>query len=187
MKNKPYLLLAASLFSPLVQAAPLQQTQLADGRLIQIEDDFTWHYVLEASASASAATPTQPQSQVDVTQLGAQVLADPALLHTAAASGVKVHLLKQVRDGDQLGLTVEVTNLAAGSVVRVQGRLTLYSAQGSQISQQESPFWQAEYRLPESYLRQDQTRTFRTIWLPWPTQEPLPLVRLEVLAAERRS
>ena len=183
MKNKPYLLLAASLFSTLVPAAQLQQTQLADGRLIQIEDDFTWHYVLEASA----AKQTQPQSQVDMTQLGAQVLADPALLHTAAASGVKVHLLKQVRDGDQLGLSVAVTNLAAGSVVRVQGRLTLYSAQGVQISQQESPFWQAEYRLPESYLRQAQTRTFRTIWLPWPSQEPMPLVRLEILGAERRS
>ena len=183
MKNKHYLLLAASLFSALVQAAPLQQTHLADGRLIQIEDDFTWHYVLEASA----AKPTQPQSQSDVTQLGDQVLADPGLLHTDAASGVKVHLLKQVRDGDQLGMTVEVTNLAAGSVVRVQGRITLYSAQGVQLSQQESPFWQAEYRLPESYLRQDQTRTFRTIWLPWPSQEPMPLVRLEILGAERRS
>ena len=183
MKNKHYLLLATSLFSTLVQAAPLQQTHLADGSLIQIEDDFTWHYVLEASA----AKPTQPQSQSDVTQLGDQVLADPGLLHTDAASGVKVHLLKQVRDGDQLGMTVEVTNLVAGSVVRVQGRITLYSAQGVQLSQQESPFWQAEYRLPESYLRQDQTRTFRTIWLPWPSQEPMPLVRLEILGAERRS
>ena len=183
MKNKPYLLLAASLFSTLGQAAPLAQTPLPDGRLIQIEDDFTWHYVLEASA----AKPTQPQSRGDVTQLGTQVLADPALLHTAAASGVKVHLLKQVRDDDQLGLTLEVSNLAAGSVVGVQGRITLYSAQGVQLSQQESPFWQAEYRLPESYLRQDQRRTFRTIWLTWPRQEPMPLVRLEILGAERRS
>ena len=41
MKNKPYLLLAASLFSTLGQAAPLAQTPLPDGRLIQIEDDFT--------------------------------------------------------------------------------------------------------------------------------------------------
>ena len=183
MKNKPYLLLVALLFSTLGQAAPLAQTPLPDGRLIQIEDDFTWHYVLEASA----AKPTQPQSRGDVTQLGTQVLADPALLHTAAASGVKVHLLQQVREDDQLGLTVEVTNLASGSVVRVQGRLTFYSAQGAQLSQQETPFWQAEYRLPESYLRQDQTRTFRTIWLPWPRQEPMPLVRLEILGAERRS
>jgi len=164
-------------------AAPLQQVTLANGRLIELEDDFTWHYVVLAPSNS-------PTSNAVVTARSAattQVLADPALLHTAAASGVKVHLLQQVREGDQLGLTVEVTNLASGSVVRVQGRLTLYSVQGAQLSQQETPFWQAEYRLPESYLRQDQTRTFHTIWLPWPSQEPMPLVRLEILGAERRS
>ena len=46
---------------------------------------------------------------------------------------------------------------------------------------------QAEYRLPESYLRQDQTRPFRTLWLPLPPHEDAPLIRLEILDVERRS
>ena len=183
MANKRYILLTSLLSSALVHAAPLARTQLADGRLIQLDDDYTWHYVLEEPA----ANPTVLNRNSDVSQLGSQVLADPELLHTAAAFGVKVQLIKQQHKGDQLGLTLNVSNLAAGSVVRVSGRITLYSAQGVRLSQQEFPFWQAEYRLPESYLRQEQTRPFRTLWLPLPLHEDAPLIRLEIIDVERRS
>lgn len=183
MTNKRYILLACSLVSALVHAAPLTRTHLADGRLIQLDDDYTWHYVLEDPA----ANPAVATNETGVSQLGSQVLADPNLLNTVAASGVKVQLIKQQRKGDQLGLTLYVSNLAPGSVVRVHGRITLYSAQGLRLSQQESPFWQAEYRLPESYLRQGQTRPFRTLWLPLPPHEDAPLIRLEIVDVERRS
>ena len=183
MTNKRYILLACSLVSALVHAAPLTRTHLADGRLIQLDDDYTWHYVRDDLA----ANPAVAANETGMSQLGSQVLADPNLLHTVAASGVKVQLIKQQRKGDQLGLTLYVSNLAPGSVVRVHGRITLYSAQGLRLSQQESPFWQAEYRLPESYLRQDQTRPFRTLWLPLPPHEDAPLIRLEIVDVERRS
>ena len=183
MTNKRYILLACSLVSALVHAAPLTRTHLADGRLIQLDDDYTWHYVLDDLA----ANPAVAANETGMSQLGSQVLADPNLLNTVAASGVKVQLIKQQRKGDQLGLSLNVSNLAPGSVVRVRGRITLYSAQGLRLNQQESPFWQAEYRLPESYLRQDQTRPFRTLWLPLPPHEDAPLIRLEIVDVERRS
>ena len=183
MTNKRYVLLTCSLISALLHAAPLTRTHLADGRLIQLDDDYTWHYVLDEPAT----NPTTPHNETEVSQLGSQVLADPELLHTVAASGVKVQLIKQQRKGNQLGLMLNISNLAAGSVVQVRGRITLYSAQGLRLSQQESPFWQAEYRLPESYLRQDQTRPFRTLWLPLPPHEDAPLIRLEIVDVERRS
>ncbi len=183
MTKQRYILLVCSLFSALVHAAPLSRIHLADGRLIQLDDDYTWHYVLEEPG----VNPTVQSNATEVTQLGSQILADPELLHTVAAFGVKVQLVKQQRKDDQLGLTLIVSNLAAGSVVQVRGRITFYSAQGLRLSQQEAPFWQAEYRLPESYLRQDQTRPFRTLWLPLPSHADAPLIRLEIVDVERRS
>ena len=85
MTNKRYILLACSLVSALVHAAPLTRTHLADGRLIQLDDDYTWHYVLDDLA----ANPAVATNETGVSQLGSQVLADPNLLNTVAASGSK--------------------------------------------------------------------------------------------------
>jgi hypothetical protein len=182
--KKRYLLLTL-LATQFGQAAVLMETRLQDGRQIQIQDDFTWSYVL--TETQAKVTAPSASVAVDTPALSAQAIQDPALLGTIAGDGVKLELSQQQRLDDQLGLDVKVSNLATGSVVKVSGYISLYSPQGKLLARHEATFWQAEYRLPETYLRSQQTRAFHTIWLPQPQGVRSPLVRLEISTVERRS
>ena len=184
------ILLLSFLTSSISHAVVLSETKLPDGRQIQIHDDFTWSYVLtEVSAKSapvaqsSGATSTPTPSAV----LTPQAIADPAMLGTIAADGVKLTLQSTQKNDDQLGLNIQVSNLATGSVVKILGLVSFYSQQGQLLAQHEVSFWQAEYRLPDTYLRTQQTRPFRTLWLPMPDGNQAPLIRLEITSVERRS
>ena len=54
MKPLSRLLLALCLSPLLAQAAPLTQVTLADGRQVQLNDDFTWEYLLVKPAETVA-------------------------------------------------------------------------------------------------------------------------------------
>jgi hypothetical protein len=183
--KKRYLLLTLLVATQFGQAAVLMETRLQDGRQIQIQDDFTWSYVL-TEAQAKVTAPSVSDA-VETPSLSAQAIQDPALLGTVAGDGVKLELTRQQPENDQLGLDVRVSNLATGSVVKISGYISFYSPQGTQLARHQVTFWQAEYRLPETYLRSHQTRAFRTIWLPLPQGLRSPLVRLEISTVERRS
>lgn len=161
-----------------------QQLTLPDGKEVVLYDDFTWSYrIIEKPQTASGQAST-PASE----QLTAQAKQDQGLLGTVAAQGVKVELLdKQIR-GQSLELQVQVSNLAAGSVVNVRGVATLYTPEGKEIGKYPVSFWQAEYRLPESYLREGQVRQpEQPLKLQLAAGNALPLIRLQILEVERRS
>ena len=186
----PYILLLSLLTSSISHAAVLSETKLPDGRQIQIHDDFTWSYVLTevpAKSAPVAQNPVAVSTAAPSAVLTPQAIADPAMLGTIAADGVKLILQNTQQDDDQLGLNIQVSNLATGSVVKILGRVSFYSQQGQLLAQHEVSFWQAEYRLPDTYLRTQQTRPFRTLWLPVPDNNKTPLVRLEIISVERRS
>lgn len=190
-------------------AAPLQQVTLPNGRLVELEDDFTWHYVVlkPTSAATPAVNVAKPSTPVaagaDATNMTAttptpaaapalnqQALQDPALLAETAAQGVKIRYLDSTLEGNTLQPKFEVSNQADGSVVRITGQITLYDANGQQILSTETRFWQAEYRLPDTYLRQGQTRQYQAPAITLPQTLPngaRPLVRMTIVAVERRS
>ena len=186
-------------------AAPLQQVTLANGRLIELEDDFTWHYVVlapsnsptsnavvtarSAATTGAAATPQATPTQ-NTPALNQQALQDPSLLAETAAQGVKIRYLDSAQDGTTIQPRFDVSNQAVGSVVRVTGQITVYDAQGRQLLTTETRFWQAEYRLPDTYLRQGQTRQFQVPAITLPQALPAgvhPLIRMTITDVERRS
>ena len=186
----PSILLLSLLASSISYAAVLSETKLPDGRQIQIHDDFTWSYILTEESAKSAQVAQNPVAATTPALsavLTPQAIADPTMLGTIAADGVKLTLQNTQQDNDQLGLNIQVSNLGTGSVVKILGRVSFYSQQGQLLAQHEVAFWQAEYRLPDTYLRTQQTRPFRTLWLPMPDGHQAPLVRLEVISVERRS
>lgn len=63
-------------------------------------------------------------------------------------------------------LTFMVSNTGTRNVVGVRGMVTLFSAEGVQLSRQEARFWVAENRLPETYLRKGKPARH------WPSRSP---------------
>jgi hypothetical protein len=177
MKAFP-LLLALSLGPVLVQAAPLTQVTLADGRVVQLNDDFSWEYLLIKPAKSSATT--QASTAVAVPVLTEQALANPQLLSEASRDGVVVSLDNLVAE-DPYRLHFMVHNTGARNVVGVRGYVSLFDEQGVQLARQEARFWVAENRLPETYLRKGQQRPSLEIEMAKPAGlNGQPLVRVEV-------
>lgn len=184
MKSLSRLLLALCLSPVLAQAAPLAQVTLADGRQVQLNDDFTWEYLVVKPA-ASVSTVANGAPRTAVVAVATQVLTDqakahPELLSQAARDGVVVKLDK-IEGSDPLALTFMVSNSGNRNVVGVRGMVTLFSADGVQLSRQEARFWVAENRLPETYLRKGQARPSRALEISRPAGlTGTPLVRVEI-------
>ncbi|MFB2864141.1 DUF3157 family protein [Aeromonas sp. MdU4] len=184
MKPFSRLLVALCLSPVLAQAAPLSQVTLPDGRQVQLNDDFTWEYLVVKPAE-QVKTVADGVNAGAVVAVAAPVLteqakAHPELLSQAAREGVVVKLDK-IDATDPLAVTFVVSNTGSRNVVGVRGWVTLFSEQGVQLSRQEARFWVAENRLPETYLRKGQARPSRVIEIPRPAGlTGQPLVRVEI-------
>ncbi|ARW83270.1 DUF3157 family protein [Aeromonas salmonicida] len=182
MKPLSRLLVALCLSPLLAQAAPMTQVTLPDGRQVQLNDDFTWEYLLiKPTASGERAT-----GAVAVPVLTEQAMTNPDLLAQAVKDGIGVKLDK-AEGSDPLLLQFTVSNTGTRSVVRVRGTVTLFSEQGAQLARQEARFWVGENRLPESYLRKGQQRPSLVLEMPRPAGlTGKPLVRVEIEEVEFR-
>ncbi|MDM5074356.1 DUF3157 family protein [Aeromonas bestiarum] len=182
MKPLSRLLVALCLSPLLAQAAPLTQVTLPDGRQVQLNDDFTWEYLLiKPTASGEVVT-----GAVAVPVLTEQAMTNPDLLAQAVKDGISVKLDK-IEGSDPLSLQFLVSNTGSRSVVRVRGSVTLFSEQGAQLVKQEARFWVGENRLPESYLRKGQQRPSLALEMPRPAGlTGKPLVRVEIEEVEFR-
>ena len=182
MKPLSRLLVALCLSPLLAQAAPLTQVTLPDGRQVQLNDDFTWEYLLiKPTASGEVVT-----GAVAVPVLTEQAMTNPDLLAQAVKDGISVKLDK-IEGSNPLSLQFLVSNTGSRSVVRVRGSVTLFSEQGAQLVKQEARFWVGENRLPESYLRKGQQRPSLVLEMPRPAGlTGKPLVRVEIEEVEFR-
>lgn len=190
MKPLSRLLIALSLSPLLAQAAPLTQVTLPDGRQIQLNDDYTWEYLLvKPAAPAALTTGTEgaaAAATVAAPVLTEQALSNPELLSQATRDGISVKL-ELVEGADPLQLHFKLSNSGTRNVVRVNGRVTLFNEQGTQLGTQEIRFWAGENRLPESYLRKGEERPSRAIEVARPAGlSGKPLVRVQIDEVEFR-
>ncbi len=184
MKPLSRLLVALCLCPLLAEAAPLHQITLPDGRQVQLNDDFTWEYLLVKPAATVAGQAVTASVAAPV--LTEQAMAHPDLLSQATRDGITVKL-DQVAGDDPLSLQFVVSNTGSRNVVRVNGSLTLFSADGVQLSSEPVRFWVGENRLPDSYLRKGEARTSRAIELARPAGlTGKPLVRVQIDEVEFR-
>ncbi len=135
MKPFSRLLIALCLSPVLAQAAPLSQVTLPDGRQVQLNDDFTWEYLVVKPAESVQGVAAEGKAGA-VVAVAAPVLTDqakanPELLAQMARDGVVVKLDK-IEGSDPLVLTFMVSNTGTRNVVGVRGMVTLFSADGVQ-------------------------------------------------------
>jgi len=183
MKSLSRLWVVACLVPSLAHAAPLSQLTLPDGRQVQLNDDFTWEYLV---VKPGVAQPVGSDGQRGTVQtvaapvLTEQAKANPALLSQATRDGVQVKLAS-IEGTDPLTLTFTVSNLGQRNVIGVRGRVTLFDQDGVQKAVQAARFWVGENRLPESYLRKGQVRPSRELSVARPAGlVDDPLVRVEI-------
>ncbi|MGY3859665.1 DUF3157 family protein [Aeromonas intestinalis] len=190
MKPLSRLLITLCLSPLLVQAAPLTQVTLPDGRQIQLNDDFTWEYLLVKPAApaelATGAKGTVAATTVAAPVLTEQALANPELLSQATRDGITAKL-ELVEGADPLLLHFQLSNTGTRNVVRVNGSVTLFSEQGVQLGSQPVRLWAGENRLPESYLRKGEQRPSRAIEVARPAGlSGKPRVRVQIDEVEFR-
>ncbi|MGL4352095.1 MAG: DUF3157 family protein [Plesiomonas shigelloides] len=194
MKPLSRLLVALCLTPMLAQAAVLSVVTLPDGRQVQLNDNFSWEYLVvkpaepQQGASSGAMTPAPAGTRVAVAAavLTDQAKAHPELLSQSARDGVLVKF-DSLDGSDPLTLQFMVTNTGNRTVVGVQGWVTLFSEQGVQLSRQQARFWVAENRLPQTYLRKGQARPSIAVEMPRPAGlTGKPLVRVEIDQVEFR-
>ena len=189
MKPLSRLLIALCLSPLLAQAAPLTQVTLPDGRQVQLNDNFTWEYLVIKPTTPSHATSGAAASVATVAAapvLTEQALASPDMISQATKDGITVKLI-QAGGEEPLQLQFMLSNTGTRNVVRVRGTVTLFSEQGVQLASEEVRFWVGENRLPESYLRKGEQRPSPLIELSRPANlSGKPLVRVQIDEVEFR-
>jgi len=141
-------------------AGEVARVTLDNGTQVVLKDDFTWEYaILEAQPQLSNPEGKQLQA------LTPAAMAQVTLLSSAALDGVKVGFSNSEWDGDTLGLNFDLQSSTAKNVVMVEVEVTLFDDTGKQLITESFNVWQAQYRLPETYLREGDQRPSRTVWL----------------------
>ncbi|EEZ00831.1 hypothetical protein VOA_000017 [Vibrio sp. RC586] len=147
-----HFVLAASLASLSAFAGAGEILRLKDGRAIQLNDDFTWHYI--ASEENSADKPHAAPLIVQPTLTGVVVtLGDNRPILQLSDSGVDVVLSAPRYEQGQLKLDSAITNQSSQSVIAVRLAIRVQDAQGQWSEEQEVTIWQSIKRMAETYLR----------------------------------
>lgn len=133
-----------------LQAADVGRFTLDNGAKVILKDDFTWEYVLV---------------EADNKTLAPQVLAQPELLTTTAKDGIKVSLASSEWQGERLGLTLDLSSTSSDHIVLVEVEAKFFSDSGHALKTETLEAWKATFRLPETYLRKDEQRQSRTLWV----------------------
>ncbi|NMH66221.1 DUF3157 family protein [Shewanella salipaludis] len=176
-------LIWCALASQAFAANEIARTTLANGAVVSLKDDFTWEYVItqaiEAPAARRPAEPMMPTAPLmpEVTavaakpempageQLTAQAMSHGAMLGHTAKDGIGVSFERAQWLGDELGLVFTLTSSSKEHVIGVEVEAGFFDDQGMRIKQEKLEVWRAITRVPETYLRNGQTRQSQVFWV----------------------
>lgn len=161
-------------------ALAAQVITLDDGRRIELNDDFTWHYIAPVASSslsndtASSTTvktiPLKNKTLMSVVTIGS----DKSIMQLSD-SGVDVLLdTAQYRSG-QLVIASAITNQSSQSVVSIELEIELADMSGNTLWQDNITIWSSIKRLADTYLRPQQANAGKAIHIKVPQAEQYQL------------
>lgn len=180
-----------------------QTVTLQDGRQVQLNDDFTWQYVVPVEATktdemAAVEETTQPAATIPVKK--AKVAAIPLIEKAVGTivtvgsnratmqlsdSGVEVLLGAVSYQDGQLMIPTSVTNQSSQSVILVEIEIQVSTTSGDVLSKESVKVWQSIKRMADTYLRPQQVEQGKTIELAIDQAEQY-LVTAKVINLETR-
>lgn len=143
---------AVGLASLTLQAFATETLQLKDGRSVQLNDDFTWHYVSENTAGSTTSVAVAPVTQPTLSAVTVKVGDNRPILQLSD-SGVDVVLSNPRYEQGKLKLDSAITNQSSQAVISVRLTVRMQDAQGVWCDEQEVAVWQSIKRMAETYLR----------------------------------
>ncbi|MEZ9365988.1 DUF3157 family protein [Vibrio sp. 10N.286.49.E11] len=158
---KSYLLIASALLSS--SAFADQMVTLQDGKQILLKDDFTWQYVAEKQAEEVATT-----SEIAVPVAAAPVVAVPVATNVRGTtivvdskkpslqlsqSGVDVVLGASRYEDGELIIPTAITNQGTQAVILVSLNISVFTAEGELLAEEEVAVWKSIKRMADTYLR----------------------------------
>ena len=158
---KSYLLIASALLSS--SAFADQMVTLQDGKQILLKDDFTWQYVAQKKAEEVATT-----SEIAVPVASVPVVAVPVTTNTRGTtivvnskkpslqlsqSGVDVVLGASRYEGGELIIPTAITNQGTQAVILVSLNISVFTAEGTLLAEEEVAVWKSIKRMADTYLR----------------------------------
>jgi len=180
-----------------------QTVTLEDGRQVQLNDDFTWQYVMPVEATktdemAVAEETVQPAATIPVKK--PKVAAIPLIEKAVGTivtvgseratmqlsdSGVEVLLGAVSYQDGQLMIPTSVTNQSSQSVILVEVEIQVSTTSGDVLSKESVKVWQSIKRMADTYLRPQQAEQGKTIELAIDQAEQY-LVTAKVINLETR-
>ncbi|MEZ9764996.1 DUF3157 family protein [Vibrio splendidus] len=168
---KSYVLLAGALLANSVfvsSAFADQMVTLPDGKQVLLKDDFTWQYMAENKTEEETTT-TEITSAVATAPVAAvPVVAVPVATSTRGTtivvnskkpslqlsqSGVDVVLGASRYEGGELIIPTAITNQGTQAVILVSLSISVFTAEGELLAQQEVAVWKSIKRMADTYLR----------------------------------
>jgi hypothetical protein len=134
-----------------------EQVALKDGRTVQLNDDFTWHYVTVPASAGQAADPAIPQAipAIVADQQDAILLEPGSSKPTLQLSDSGVDLLlaaAEYREGTLI-IPTTLTNQGRQSIISFEIQLTLTSPEGEVLFDDTVQVWKSIKRMADTYLR----------------------------------
>ena len=140
-----------------------QVLTLDDGRQVQLNDDFTWQYIIKenhaAKANTAEAIQAAPVAAIPVVNKSTGTLveigSEKATLQLSD-SGVDILLgAAQYQDG-QLVIPTSMTNQSRLSVISIELQVEVLDMSGQKLSEQKVKIWSSIKRMADTYLRPEQ-------------------------------
>ncbi|PAR47477.1 ribonuclease [Vibrio metoecus] len=144
---------AVGLASLTLQAFATEILQLKDGRSVQLNDDFTWHYVSENPAGSTTSVAVVPVILQPTLSTVTVKVGDNRPILQLSDSGVDVVLSNPRYEQGKLKLDSAITNQSSQAVIAVRLTVRVQDAQGVWCDEQEVTVWQSIKRMAETYLR----------------------------------
>ncbi|MEZ8391144.1 DUF3157 family protein [Vibrio splendidus] len=169
---KSYVLLAGALLANSVfvsSAFADQMVTLPDGKQVLLKDDFTWQYMAENKTEKTTTTEITSAVAVATASVAAvPVVAVPVATSTRGTtivvnskkpslqlsqSGVDVVLGASRYEGGELIIPTAITNQGTQAVILVSLNISVFTAEGELLAQQEVAVWKSIKRMADTYLR----------------------------------
>ncbi|WP_260261640.1 DUF3157 family protein [Vibrio intestinalis] len=149
-----------------------QVITLEDGRQVQLNDDFTWGYVLteKAAQTDNRSTPSNAEiipvaaAPVINKRVGTTItVGSKKPIMQLQDSGIELLLgSAQYQDGELI-IPTSLTNQSSSAVVLVEVEITISDLQGQKLAQEKVKVWQSIKRLADTYLRPQTAEQGRSI------------------------
>ncbi|MEZ9154902.1 DUF3157 family protein [Vibrio sp. 10N.222.55.A3] len=158
---KSYVLLASALLANSVfvsSAFADQMVTLPDGKQVLLKDDFTWQYV----------APKQTEAATTTSETAVPVVAVPVATNTRGTtivvnskkpslqlsqSGVDVVLGASRYEDGELIIPTAITNQGTQAVILVSLNISVFTAEGELLAEEEVAVWKSIKRMADTYLR----------------------------------